>query len=157
MLLRAAPLLAVLALGCTADTPPPSTPVREPVETRLDDGTPVVLDPVARELRVGDETVAAGFAPTHVVVGAGGRIYVTDTGGGSVLLFRTRPHLKLQRRAAVPGRPFETVLDPDRRRLLVATDDELVRMTADGAPRIQERIPAPGADGEIRRLPSPDE
>jgi hypothetical protein len=53
-----------------------------------------------------DDDVAAGIGPTHVTAGDGGRAYVTDTDGGSLLLFRTRPELVLARRAALPGAPY---------------------------------------------------
>lgn len=189
------PLVALALAGCTAETPPASEPAISPSETRpplgritsrdvppfpnptraeLDDGTPVVLDPRTRELRVGDETIHAGVGPTHVTVGAGGRIYVTDTGGDGVLYFRTQPHLALVRRVAVPGRPYASALDRMRGPLWVTLTEtnELVKIPADGLPRITATFPTirqpdavtfdaltgdvyvRGADGRVLVLPA---
>lgn len=110
---------------------------------RLDDGTTVTLDPRARTLTVGDQTVAAGIGPTHVVVGDEGRVYVADTAGRSVLLFRTMPELKLWRRAGLDGSPYGTAIDREKGKLWVTLTDrnEAVQLTADGAPRVQRRFP----------------
>ena len=125
---------------------------------RLADGTTVTLDPKRRELRVGDDIAPAGLGPTEVVVGDDDRIYVTDTAGGSILLFRHEPELKIVRRAAVPGRPYAMAIDREKGKLWVTVTErnEVVQLTADGAPRIQRRFPtvqepfAIGVDGRGR-------
>jgi sugar lactone lactonase YvrE len=95
-------------------------------------------------VRAGERSpsVAAGFGPTLVVVGADDRIYVVDTAGGAVLLFRRGEELKLVRRAALPGRPDAAALDRERGKLWVALTqtDEIVQLTADGAPRVKRRL-----------------
>lgn len=110
---------------------------------RLDDGRVATLDPRARTLTVGGETVAAGIGPTHVVAGDDGRLYVADTAGRSVLLFRTQPELKLWRRAGLDGSPYGTAIDREKGKLWVTLTDrnEAVQLTADGAPRVQRRFP----------------
>lgn len=167
---RAATLLCALALttGCGSGVPLP--PAAEPAQSpplarepagrvvpaggrraavpgpsltaRLEDGTEVRLDPRRRRLHAGGQEAPAGLGPTQVVVGADDRIYVTDTDGGSVLLFRHGEELKLVRRAAVPGKPYATALDRERGRLWVTVTErnEVVQVTADGAPRIRRRF-----------------
>ena len=121
-------------------------PARE--APRLSDGAQVRLDPERRRIwieRAGKRSpsVAAGFGPTHVVVGDDDRIYVIDTAGGAVLLFRRGEELKLVRRAALPGRPYAAAIDRERGKLWVTVmeTDEVVQLTADGAPRIKRRLP----------------
>jgi DNA-binding beta-propeller fold protein YncE len=108
----------------------------------LDDGTEAVVDPERRRLRVGDEEVPAGLGPTDVDAGDGGRLYVSDTDGGSVLLVRTRPDLALVRRAALPGQPYATAVDREKGKLWVTVTarNQAVQLTADGAPRVQRRV-----------------
>ena len=143
---RALVIACLLAAGCGSGAPLPPVAGPDATETRtaaeLADGTPVTIDRTQRRLRVGDETVAAGFGPTQVTVGDDDRIYVTDTAGGSILLFRHEPELEIVRRAALPGRPSATTLDPERGKLWVAVTgrDEVVQLSADGAPRVQRRF-----------------
>jgi len=116
---------------------------------RLDDGGTATLDPRARTLTItgpdGTERAQApaGIGPTHVVLGDEGRLYVTDTAGRSVLLFRSEPELKLWRRAGLDGSPYGTALDREKGKLWVTLTDrnEAVQLTADGAPRVQRRFP----------------
>jgi hypothetical protein len=116
---------------------------RAPGWTSLDDGTPVRVDATRRRLRVGDEEVPAGLGPTAVAAGDDGRVYVTDTDGGSVLYFRTRPHLGLVRRAGLAGTPYATAIDREKGKLWVTltATNEVAQLTADGAPRVQQRFP----------------
>jgi hypothetical protein len=94
---------------------------------------------------VGDEAAPAGFGPTDVVVGDDDRIYVVDSAGGSVLLFRRRPELRIVRRAAVPGTPYAATIDRERRRIRVTSrTGDVVELTADGAPRIIDLDSAAG-------------
>lgn len=63
-------------------------------------------------------TVAAGTGPTHLVAD-GTRVYETDTLGGSIRVFTTRPHPGQVAQAAAPGRPYGIALDAARHRLWV--------------------------------------
>ncbi len=54
--------------------------------------------------------IAAGAGPTHVVV-VGGRLVVTDTRGGAVLVFATDPLRELAR-LPLPGAPYGIASDP---------------------------------------------
>ncbi|HEV2814295.1 MAG TPA: hypothetical protein VGW10_13655, partial [Solirubrobacteraceae bacterium] len=85
----------------------------------------------------------AGAGPTHVEAGAGGRVYVADTDGGAILLFKTRPKLELVRRVALPGAPYGMTIDRTRGRLWVTLTErnEVVRLPANGAPRPVSRFP----------------
>jgi DNA-binding beta-propeller fold protein YncE len=85
----------------------------------------------------------AGVGPTHVEAGAGGRVYVADTDGDAILLFRTRPKLELVRRVALPGAPYGMTIDRTRGRLWVTLTarNEVVWLPANGAPRPVDRYP----------------
>ena len=61
----------------------------------------------------------AGVGPTHVVAGSGGLAYVVDTTGDGLLVFETRPQLRLTRRLPLPGAPYGSPSDPVNRRLWV--------------------------------------
>ena len=89
------------------------------------------------------EQLPAGVGPTHVEAGAGGRVYVADTAGNAILLFRTRPTFELVRRVALPGKPYGMTIDRTRGRLWVTLTEtnEVVRLPANGAPRVVERFP----------------
>ena len=84
----------------------------------------------------------AGIGPTHVEAGDGGRLYVADTDGNAVLLFRTRPDLKLIRRIAVPGQPYATALDRRRGKLWVTLTEtnRAVQLTAEVQVRRQREF-----------------
>lgn len=149
---RAATLLCALTVlvgcGSGASLPPAPEVAQSSPQARLDGGATVRVDAGRRRLvvaRPGGETLsaAAGFGPTHVVVGADDRIYVVDTAGGAVLLFRRGKELKLVRRAALPGRPYAAAIDRERGKLWVTVmeTDEVVQLTADGAPRVKRRLP----------------
>ncbi len=86
-----------------------------------------------RTLRVRGR-LPAGAGPTHVVSGPDGRLYVTDTRGGAVFTYATRPALRRLGRLSLPGGPYGIAIDPARRRLwitLTATD-RLVELTTGG-------------------------
>ncbi|HEX8103468.1 MAG TPA: hypothetical protein VF533_12700 [Solirubrobacteraceae bacterium] len=61
----------------------------------------------------------AGVGPTHVVSDGRETLYVTDTAGDALLVFRTRPRLELTRRVALRTAPYGIALDTRRRRLWV--------------------------------------
>lgn len=85
----------------------------------------------------------AGLGPTHAEAGDEGRLYVADTAGRAILLFRTRPELELVRRVAVPGSPSATTLDRQRGKLWVTLPDEnmAVQLTAEVLVRQQREFP----------------
>jgi hypothetical protein len=69
-------------------------------------------------------------------------LWVTDTRGDALLVFRTRPELELVRRVFLPGGPYAIALDEERLRLWV---------TLTGTNEIAE-LPAHGRPSELRRL-----
>jgi hypothetical protein len=85
--------------------------------------------------------VAAGVGPTHVVA-VNDRLYVTDTRGGALLVFATRPELALVRRVFLPGGPYGIAVDPVRHRLWVTLTarNEVVSLPANGRPRPVARL-----------------
>jgi len=112
-------------------------------------GLLAVLDPRARTLELQDPRtrkrlarVAAGVGPTHVLAVAD-RLYVTDTHGGALLVFATRPELALTRRVFLPGGPYAIAVDPVRHRLWVTLTgrNEVVSLPANGRPRPLVRLP----------------
>ena len=84
----------------------------------VDVGADVVTLIDARTLRVLART-PAGTGISHVVAGQGGRFYVTDTRGGALLSFSSRPRLRLLSRVSVPGRPYGLAIDLVRNQLWV--------------------------------------
>ncbi|HEV7493943.1 hypothetical protein [Baekduia sp.] len=84
---------------------------------------------------------AAGVGPTHVAAVAD-RLYVTDTRGGALLVFATRPQLALVRRVFLPGGPYAIAVDPVRHRLWVTLTarNEVVSLPANGRPRPVARL-----------------
>jgi DNA-binding beta-propeller fold protein YncE len=84
----------------------------------------------------------AGVGPTTVAAEAD-RLYVADTLGGALLVFRVRPQLTLTRRVALPGSPYGLAVDPVRHRLWVTLTqrNELVSLPADDRPRPLLRLP----------------
>jgi DNA-binding beta-propeller fold protein YncE len=85
----------------------------------------------------------AGVGPTHVEAGDDGRLYVADTDGNAILLFRTRPKLELVRRFALPGQPYATTLDRRRGKLWVTLTEtnRAVLITAETLMRKQRDHP----------------
>jgi len=65
--------------------------------------------------------VDAGVGPTHIVGDGRGRLFVVDTQGDAVLVYRTRPQLALESRTYVAGMPYGIAVDPGRNRLYVTT------------------------------------
>jgi DNA-binding beta-propeller fold protein YncE len=84
----------------------------------------------------------AGAGPTNVVAD-GDRLFVADTQGGALLVFRTRPKLVLAARVDLPGSPYGMAIDPIRHRLWITLTarNELVALTAHGRPRVTRRLP----------------
>jgi DNA-binding beta-propeller fold protein YncE len=71
------------------------------------------------------------------------RLYVTDTQGGALLVFATRPKLTLTRRVFLPGAPYGIAVDLVRHRLWVTITarNEVVSLPANGRPRPLVRLP----------------
>jgi hypothetical protein len=94
-------------------------------ETTAERGaTRVLLRPRERvlELRDGERLIAsapAGVGPTRVVSDDGDYVFVADTAGGAVLVFRVRPELALVRRYALPDGPYGMAIDNRRHRMFV--------------------------------------
>jgi DNA-binding beta-propeller fold protein YncE len=86
----------------------------------------------------------AGVGPTHVVTDDHGLIYVIDTAGDALLVFRTRPKLQLTRRVYLPGAPYGVAYDPVRLRLWVTSsrDNVLTELRARGRPGIRRTFPS---------------
>ena len=82
----------------------------------------------------------AGIGPTHVVA-FGGRLFVTDTGGGALLVFEQRPDLRLVNRVYLPGGPYAAAVDTRAGRLWVTLTarNEVVELSAHGRPRVLRR------------------
>jgi sugar lactone lactonase YvrE len=85
----------------------------------------------------------AGVGPTNVVT-RGNDAYVTDTRGGSLLVFSLRPRLELVRRASLRGGPYGIALDAVRNRLWVTLTarNVLAELPATRLPRIVRHVPA---------------
>lgn len=87
--------------------------------------------------------VSAGVGPTHVATD-GATLYVVDTAGDALLIFRRRPRLQLTRRYSLRGAPYGIAVDPRRGRLWVTLTrtNELVEMSAGSRPHLLRRFPA---------------
>ena len=84
----------------------------------------------------------AGVGPTHVVSDGESTLYVTDTAGDALLVFRTTPELKLVRRLAMATSPYGIALDRRRERLFVTLTgtNRLVKLWTNG-PRTVADVP----------------
>ena len=95
-------------------------------------------------------TAPAGVGPTHVACMAAW-CWVTDTRGGALLVFSTRPKLEPTRRLYLPGGPYGIALDERRRRLFVTLParNELVELPAHGRPHVLRRWPTVRQPGSV--------
>jgi DNA-binding beta-propeller fold protein YncE len=117
---------------------------------RVDAGRVAVVSGRARRAALLDATTLrelagapAGVGPTRAVA-RGDYLWVVDTRGEALLVFRTRPTFSLVRRLSLPGGPFAIALDKGRYRLWV---------TLTGTNEIAE-FPSHGRPHELRRLPT---
>lgn len=172
-LVAAATALAGCGSAAVAELPPPARPPASPVTTarppgsvvpragaaaatqagrtvRLDDGTTEArVLPRAREVELVDRRTGrrlsvapAGVAPAQAA--AHDRwLWVTDTRGSALLVFRTRPKLALVRRVFLPGAPWAITLDPVVLRLWVTlpATNEVAELPAHGRPHELRRFP----------------
>jgi DNA-binding beta-propeller fold protein YncE len=144
-----APAPSATPAGRTVPAGPDTGAVAFAPPTRaLVDGRLAVLEPRARTLEIVDpqtrqrlDRVPAGLGPTHVLAVAD-RLYVTDTQGGALLVFATRPKLTLTRRVFLPGAPYGIAADRVRHRLWVTLTarNEVVSLPANGRPRPLVRL-----------------
>jgi DNA-binding beta-propeller fold protein YncE len=86
----------------------------------------------------------AGVGPTHVVSDEHGLLYVVDTAGDALLVFRVKPQLQLTRRVRLPGAPYGVAYDPVRLRLWVTAsrDNTLTELRARGRPAVRRTFPS---------------
>ncbi len=84
----------------------------------------------------------AGVGPTRAI--SNDRwLWVTDTQGDALLVFRVRPKLELVRRVFLPRGPYAVALDTSKLRLWVTLTgtNEVVELPANGRPRPLRRFP----------------
>jgi len=97
----------------------------------------VTLYDVIGRRKVGEAT--GGVGPTHVVA-TDGMVYVADTEGDAILVYRVRPRFEFVDRANLPGSPYGLALDRRRGLLWVTLTErnELVRyeLTANAPRRV---------------------
>ncbi len=144
-----APAPAVTPAGRTvAAKQAPASLAFAPPTRALVDGRLAVLEPRARTVALVDpqtrkqlQRAPAGVGPTHVLAVAD-RLYVTDTQGGALLVFATRPELVLTRRVFLPGAPYGIAVDRVRHRLWVTLTarNQVVSLPANGRPRPLVRL-----------------
>lgn len=118
--------------------------------TAVDDGArQAIVDGRARQVtlrRTGQpgpaERADAGVGPTRAV-SEGRWLWVADTRGDALLVFRVRPALELVRRVYLPGGPYAIALDPVKHRLWVTltATNEVVELPAHGRPSLLRSFP----------------
>lgn len=140
--LTATPAGRVVAAGRAAAPRPAATAVASGRALAVLSARERVLELVDPRTRATIARAAAGVGPTHVVA-VSDRLYVTDTRGGALLVFATRPELALVRRVYLPGGPYAIAHDPVRHRLWVTLTarNEVVSLPANGRPRPLVRLP----------------
>jgi len=146
---RESPPLTASPAGRVLDgrpLPPGSDAGRVPV-----DGGARVAAVLARErtVELSDARTAelvgsadAGVGPTNAI--SNDRwLWVTDTQGDALLVFRTRPEFELVRRVYLPGGPYAIALDTGKVRLWVTLTgtNEVAELPAHGRPRELRRFP----------------
>lgn len=84
----------------------------------------------------------AGVGPTHGVY-RDGVLWVTDTQGDALLVFRLEPELRLDRRLRLRTGPYGIALDPVARRLWVTLtgSNRLAELPAHGRPHVLASYP----------------
>lgn len=88
--------------------------------------------------------LSAGDGPTHVVADKHGRLIVTDTRGGALLVYSSPPQAAQIARLAVPGQPYGITYDPVRDRVWVtvtAANQVVGFDMAQAEPREVARLP----------------
>ena len=151
---RAGPLTApptgrVVPLA-SVPSPPPGLRVDPRAAVRVDAGRVAVVRGRERVVELRDARTGrvlgradAGVGPTRAV--ARDRwLWVVDTAGEALLVFRTRPKLQLVRRVFLPGGPYAIALDARKLRLWVTLGrtNEVAELPAHGRPHELRRLPA---------------
>ena len=131
--------------------PPIPTALQPGGVTPLDGGRIAVVSVRERVVEIFDaatgehlDRAPAGVGPTHAVADVN-RLFVADTTGGAILVYRIRPELALTRRVNMPGSPYGLAVDNERHRLFVTQTarNQLTELTAEGRPRVVARHPTP--------------
>lgn len=118
------------------------------VRAAADGGRQVVVDRRARtvELRDGAGRLLArkpaGVGPSNAL-SRGRWLWVVDTAGEALLVFRVVDGLELVRRVFLPGRPYGIALDARKGRLWVTltATNEVAELPAHGRPHELRRLP----------------
>jgi DNA-binding beta-propeller fold protein YncE len=114
--------------------------------TALDEGRAVAVVSVRErvvevfDVATGKRTgrANAGVGPTHAVSDNGNYLFVTDTGGGALLVYHLRPKLELIRRYPLPGSPYGIAIDNRRHRMYVSQTarNQLTELIVGGRPSL---------------------
>jgi hypothetical protein len=151
-------LLAVAAAGCGStpadELPAPAAPGDRLQTVRVEaTGLVAELDTRDRRLRLkdprtGEELASqpAGVGPARIATEAD-RLYVTDVRLDALLVFQTRPELRLNRHVGLPGGPREVEVGPTTNDLYVGLRDarQVLVLGGTGRPTIRTRIDLPFA------------
>jgi hypothetical protein len=149
--------LAALGLalgGCASaavdELPPPAGLERSPASAVRDGHQLAVVDGRARVLELLDAdtrrrvaSAPAGVGPTALATDGALRVWVIDTRGHALLVYRLAPELELERRVYLPAAPSAIDFDRAHRLLRVTLPDlgEVVELPAHGRPHILRRLP----------------
>lgn len=157
IVLGAAAVIAGCGSAPSADNPPAAGPAfSRPVAVDEGSGVAVVHGRdrtlVVRRDAGRPESAPAGVGPSNAVSDGHSLVFVVDTAGDGLLLFRTRPHLELRRRVYLPGRPLAIAYDPRRGRLWIALTarNGLAEVTANGRPRVVRTLPTVAHPDAVR-------
>lgn len=85
----------------------------------------------------------SGYGPTHGVRDDQGRIYVTDTRGDALNVFRTQPRLRFVGRVPLEGSPYGIAIDRERGRVWVTLvgRNQVVELAVGDQPRVGRTFP----------------
>jgi DNA-binding beta-propeller fold protein YncE len=121
-------------------------PVPRPsLAVRVEEGRAIArVQPRQRVLAVGSARIPAGVGPTQAVSDGHRLVFVVDTQGDGLLLFRIRPKLELHSRVFLPGHPYAIAIDRRRQRLWVTltATNRVAEVTANGRPRLLGTLPS---------------
>ena len=87
----------------------------------------------------------AGVGPTQAASDGGNHLFVTDTAGGALLVYRLRPELEVIRRFQLPGSPYGIAVDARRGRLFVTQTarNQLAELRLGARPSLIRRYSTP--------------
>ncbi len=100
----------------------------------------------------------AGVGPTRAF-SRGPWLWVVDTDGQALLVYRVRPELELVRRVHLPGGPFAITFDQARFRLWITLTgtNEVAELPPHGRPRVLRRFPTVRQPDAVLIDPDTDE